>query len=154
MWKLYGQEAGIAIQSSKGRLMKGFDIEGNSVSIAPVTYFDYNLDDLSSIPSAEAGLPEQYKLMITPEFCFKRKSFEHERELRVLTWANGPEAAAPGRYVCVDLDLLIDKVFVSPLAPEWVAETVRRELSQYGIAKEVIHSKLYDREGVPKQLPT
>jgi hypothetical protein len=85
MWRVYGQAGGIAIQSTKVRLMSAFDSEGATVSISPVTYLDYSLDDLMNIPIRNSGLPEQYKLMITPELCFKRKSFEHERELRVMT---------------------------------------------------------------------
>lgn len=154
MWKLYGQEAGVAIQSTKARLMKGFDTEGSTVSIAPVTYFDYNVDDLSSIPIPESGLPEQYKLMITPELCFKRKSFEHERELRVLTWEKDPETKGAGKYVRVNLDELIEKVYVSPLSPDWVAEVVAREMSHYGAAQEVVHSKLYARREVAERSPT
>jgi hypothetical protein len=145
MWKLYGQDAGIAIQSTKARLMKGFDVEGSNVSIAPVTYFDYNMGDLSSIPLAEYGLPEHYTMMITPELCFKRRSFEHERELRILTWETDPDKKGSGKYVPVSLDVLIEKVYVSPLSPDWVSEVVCREMSHYGLAQEVVHSNLYDR---------
>ena len=131
MWQLYGQDAGIAIQSTKARLVKGFDVEGSNVSIAPVTYFDYNMGDLSSIPVAEYGLPEHYKMMITPELCFKRRSFEHERELRILTWETDPDRKDL-EYVSVNLEVLIEKVYVSPLSPDWVSEVVSREMSHYG----------------------
>jgi hypothetical protein len=154
MWKIYGQDAGIAIQSTKARLVKGFDIEGSTDSIAPVTYFDYNVDDLSSIPIPESGLPELYRLMITPELCFKRKSFEHERELRVLTWEKVPEPTGAGKYVPVNLDVLIERVYVSPLSPDWVAEVVSREMSHYGVASEVVHSRLYDRREATERSPT
>src|ERR1017187_2618349 len=146
MWKLYGDNSSVAIQSTKIRLMKGFDAEGSSVSISPVTYFDYSLNDLSSIPlSPDAGLPEQYKLMITPDFCFKRKSFEHERELRVTaSEVEGAHTEGAGKYIRVNLEALMEKVYVSPLAPAWVADVVRQEMNQYGLsAQEVVHSTLY-----------
>ena len=154
MWKLYGRDTGIAIRSTKARLMQGFDVEGSNVSIAPVTYFDYNVGDLSGIPIPESGLPEQFRLMVTPELCFERKSFEHERELRVLTWETDPETNRAGKYVPVDLDALIEKVYVSPLSPDWVAEVVSREMSHYGVVQEVVHSKLYDKRDVTVLSPT
>ena len=146
MWKLYGEGSGVAIQSTKARLMKGFDAEGSTVSISPVTYFDYSVKDLTDVPlSPEDGLPEQYKLMITPDLFFKRKSFEHERELRVMTW--DPEdvrTEGTGKYVPVNLEVLVEKVYVSPLALDWVADVVLREMNHYGLStQEVVHSKLY-----------
>ena len=142
MWKLYGD----AIQSTKKQLMKAFDVAGSSVTIAPVTYFDYSLKDLTTIPkSSEEGLPEEYKLMITPELCFKRKSFEHERELRVMTW--DPENTArdvTGKHVSVNIEAMLGKVYVSPLAPDWVADVVSREMNHYGLStQKIVHSKLY-----------
>ena len=147
MWKLYAHTAGVAIRSTKGRLMKAFDAEGTTVSISPVTYFDFNLDDLMNIPlPADGGLPEHYKLMTTPELCFKRKSFEHERELRIMTWSNENDATDAGIYVPVNLDMLIEKVYVSPVAPNWLAGVVSCEMKQYGLDQEVVHSDLYSRQ--------
>ncbi|MEJ7606329.1 MAG: hypothetical protein WKF37_08675 [Bryobacteraceae bacterium] len=97
--------------------MKAFDAVSSTVSISPVTYFDYSLDDLMNIPlPANGGLPEQYKLMITPQLCFKRRSFEHERELRIMTWDSKDGASEEaGKYVPVNLDLVIERVYVLPL---------------------------------------
>ena len=147
MWTLYGQAGGIAIQTTKLRLMNGFDVEDSSVSMSPVTYFDYTVDDLMSIPlPADGSLPEQYKLMITPALCFKRKSFEHERELRVMTWDwEGLVTEGAGKYVPINLDSVVERVYVSPLSPDWVGGVVSREMKQYGLTQEVVHSRLYSK---------
>ncbi len=124
--------------------MKAFDAAGSTVSISPVTYFDYSLDDLMNIPlPADGGLPEQYQLMITPKLCFKRKSFEHERELRIMTGSKEDDAAEAGKYVPVNLEISIERVYVSPVAPNWVAGVVSCEMQQYGLNQEVVYSGLY-----------
>jgi hypothetical protein len=48
-----------------------------------------------------------------------------------------------GKYVPVNLDLLVE--YVSPLAPHWVADVVSREMTQYRVTKEVVHSDLYSK---------
>lgn len=42
----------------------------------------------------------------------------------------------------VDIDVLIEKVYVSPTAPKWFYELTKAILQRYGYDKEVIHSEL------------
>lgn len=69
---------------------------------------------------------------------YKRKSFEHERELRALTMDPWPllgsgkdaqldlnaTATDAGRLIVADLNKLIENIFVSPLAPDWYFNAV------------------------------
>ncbi|HIH94953.1 TPA: hypothetical protein HA338_13355 [Methanosarcina acetivorans] len=49
-----------------------------------------------------------------------------------------------GIYVPVSLDILIEKIFVSPKAPKWFLDLVRSISIKYGLDKEVIQSDLYN----------
>lgn len=137
MWKLYtaGQPDGIAIQTTYGALKKAID--DSEVQIGRVTYNNYET----------AFLPgDSY-------FWYKRKSFEHEREVRVMIEAtdeqrkeftkiyekNGFTLTHP-----VDLDMLIQNVYVSPYASDWVKEVVEEELKSCGLSKPVLSSKMND----------
>ena len=81
---------------------------------------------------------------------FKRDSFQHERELRVATLnmrrateAGRPTVASDGFPVEVDLDILIERVVVSPKSPGWMVEMIRKLLLRYGIHKPIEWSPLY-----------
>jgi len=87
-------------------------------------------------------------------FLHKRKSFEHEREVRALIHrmpASGlvgdvtreriPEA---GLYVPVNLDTLVERVLVSPLSKDWIVELVGSVTAKYRLSVEVVRSDLYD----------
>jgi hypothetical protein len=63
-----------------------------------------------------------------------------------MTWSNENDATDAGIYVPVNLDMLIEKVYVSPVAPNWLAGVVSCEMKQYGLDQEVVHSDLYSRQ--------
>ena len=71
MWSLYlSQAEGVAVQSTVGRLKACFDATDKTILIGNIEYIDY----------AETGVPNNV-------FCraiLKRKSFEHEREIRAV----------------------------------------------------------------------
>src|ERR1035437_1484741 len=149
LWGLYvPPHGGVAIRSSFRRLCECFlpsqeDEEepttGNSIFIGRVLYADYE-NDL---------IPENN--MMWP-FVYKRRSFEFENELRALIQHIPSEAGregesrvadfsgptALGREVTVDLDVLVEDIVVSPLAPTWFAELVRGVCGRYALDKEVI----------------
>ena len=49
-----------------------------------------------------------------------------------------------GVWKDVNLDRLVDRIFVAPTAPEWLAELVESVVSRYGLDKPVQRSKLDD----------
>lgn len=80
-----------------------------------------------------------------PQFFRKRRSFEHERELRamVLQFPRSPDGhrvdyerrpTDGGLDVPVDLDQLIEEIVIAPLAPAWFVELVARVARRYGVS--------------------
>lgn len=127
MWKLYvsAKDQGVAIQTTTERLCYslgriGFDIGG-------VNYISY-----------------EKPLEVDDEpIWYKRTAFSHEREVRVVY--KDADNSKTGLPIAVDLDMLIEKVFVSPSAPVWFAELVRSVMEKYGLNKTVEQSKLDER---------
>lgn len=79
----------------------------------------------------------------------KRKAFEYEKEFRAvipLDEINYGEGCA----VSIDLDMLIEKIHISPLVPKYFLEAVRYlckdDLSF--LQDRIIHSNLYDKAGL------
>ncbi|MEH7424963.1 hypothetical protein [Bacillus thuringiensis] len=141
MWDLYlKSNEGIAIQSSVERLVKCFKGNKEKFYIGEVEYIDYKK---TIIPEGNFFYP----------FTFKRKSFEHERELRVVHLLELPavddaidyKAPSPlefGMPIKCDIKELIERVYVSPTAPEWVFELVCSMCQKFNLDVEVIKSEL------------
>jgi len=128
MWKLYAHKSGVAIQSSLRRLGTGFRYE--DLTMGCVDYIDFdNARDLSNLHPA----------------FLKRKSFSYEQELRLVVYEPDQERYKAGKYVPIVFEKLVEQVYVSPVEPPWLAEVVRKELEQYAVATEVIHSQLYSK---------
>lgn len=140
MWKLYlKSNEGIAIRSTFNQLKDCFKNENREIHIGKVKYIDYEKD----------WLPEGNVLY---PFVHKRKSFEHEQELRAviqsfsynkkgeISWSKPP--FDDGIYVQVDLDVLIDKIYLSPTSPKWLFELVISVTGKYNLDKEVHQSSL------------
>jgi len=108
MWKLYTASGqGIAIESTIGQL-KDSIINEESLEIKSVTYLSE--DD----PKKEDG-----KLDI---LFWKRKAFEHEKELRATI---SLKEKGKGAFVECDLDKLISRIHVSPLVEPYLKEIVK-----------------------------
>ncbi|MEE8194193.1 MAG: hypothetical protein V3T73_01665 [Dehalococcoidales bacterium] len=142
MWKLYlKSDEGIAIQSTFNGLKSSFQKEEPSIYIGKVKYLDYEKELMSREGSLSA-------------FVHKRKSFKHEEELRAITqsfirkrngeinWSKSP--FKDGVYVRVNLDSLVEKVYLAPTCPAWQLELVKSVAKTYELNKEVIQSQLYD----------
>jgi hypothetical protein len=94
-----------------------------------------------------------------PRILLKRRSFEHEREIRAVamdrSWGNSPRFgpdghvltrfAGGGDRIPVDLAALITAVYVAPEAQPWFAELVKAVVRRYGFQFSVVQSDL-DRD--------
>ena len=140
MWKLYlKSDEGIAIQSNLGDLKRSLDKSEIDVNIGKVEYIDYDKDIIS-------------ESSIVYPFVHKRKSFEHEKEMRVLTWILPPKVEGKwdlskpnpnlGINVDIDLNALINRVYVSPTAPRWFFDLTKSIMKKYNVKKEVIMSDM------------
>lgn len=140
MWKLHirGGE-GIAIRSTFDRLCRCFSQCDDVVYVGKVQYVDY---DTTYISDGNAFSP----------FMHKRLSFEHEKEVRALvskvpsdTLLEEAKIDGAGDYLPVDLNTLIEYVYVAPTTASWVRELVQVVLERYGIDRTVVQSSLDDR---------
>ncbi len=153
MWNLYlKSNVGVAIQSTFKRLKESFlNHTEPTVYIGTVNYINYETERTKiKFVSFEtkANTPESY---LFRSFLLKRKSFEHERELRAIihkfpTKDNKidytQEPFNDGAYIRVNLNTLIEKIFVSPTAPKWFNDLVNSIIKKYNLKKEVIKSSL------------
>ncbi len=99
MWKLYAEGDKVRIQSIYRKLL---DALPKDVGMGIVTYIDFE----------EEPIPEGNVLA---NFMHKRKSFEHEREARVLRWLSSEETPPPvGQWQSVNLQELVEHIFVAP----------------------------------------
>lgn len=147
MWTLYlRSQDGIAIRSTYQSFVDALAPSADfPAHIGLIRYIDYETE---GIPFVQAMFPMMHK----------RKSFEHEQELRALIWTleveatKNPEASynpsnsayygLSGLNVPINLDVLIDEIFVAPSAPSWIVDLVRALVARYGIKKAVKHSQL------------
>ena len=141
MWKIYqsGAPQGIALRSRYRRLSESIT-DDRTIYIGTVSYVNYETD----VTPWNNGF---YPLV------HKRKFFEYGQEIRAVyqsnwagengTWAPVGPAVTP---ISVDLDILVETVYVSPKAPEWFEQVVRDILVRYGRTWPVWRSNL---EGKP-----
>lgn len=128
MWRIYSpmQEA-LALRSTYERLRQGLP---DFVRIHLVQYAD------SPPPSDDPLLP----------YFFKRKAYEHEKELRAVTGNVPPGYGAveeeTGWQLPIDVGLVIERVYVSPFAQHWFYELVQGVIRRYGLNIPVERSEL------------
>jgi hypothetical protein len=141
MWKLYlKSDEGVAIQSTFARLCDSFNgLEEYDVHVGMIEYIDF---DSELVPEDDAFRPAVYK----------RKSFAYEHEVRAVI-AKFPEGDADGRQpspfkaglaVPVDMNRLIEKVYVSPSSELWIADLIRTLVDKFETNLPVVHSTLDD----------
>jgi len=150
MWHLYlKSDEGVAIQTTFKRLRESLSECPLDIYATKVQYLDY---DQHAMPFDNALIP----------YTSKRLSFQHEREMRLIfldiakepikdggTFEDLPfnfDPSAPGCPIAVDLDKLIERVFVAPSLDPWIDPLVKNVMKRYGIEKDVVKS---DINGAP-----
>ncbi len=144
LWHEYSRDSkGVAIQSTYQRLTDSFRATELGVNVGVIHYVDYETD----------FIPQ--KNLLTP-VLHKRHAFAHERELRAVimkapvrpnkTVENEAIESTKGILVAVDLDTLVERVYVSPASPDWFADLVRDAAPKLGLPKmEIVRSRLAAR---------
>lgn len=133
MWKIYlKSNAGLAIQSTFQRLKDSFSVFDKDIHIGKVKYV--NPSDIKNLELVEAPI-NAFNLIL-----HKRKSFEHERELRAALLL--PKTNKTGVRVGVDLNDLIENIYVAPQCEPWIKELIGKVLKRYELKKEVEQSIL------------
>ena len=139
MWQLYANSnEAVAIRSSFYRLANALD---EFTFIGTVEYIDFEKD---WIPETNTFYP----------YVHKRLSFSHERELRAVyvelpTNENGIDmnAVPPdvGIEKPVNLNQLIESVYVAPTSPVWFERLVKNVCHRYSLETNV-HKSALDNE--------
>jgi hypothetical protein len=141
MWPLYAKDSGIAVRSSIVRLRDSFpsEVTGGSWMIygSPVSYVDYEKDTMAQVAPDGA-------VTMTLDCMCKRISFEHEKEYRLVTNLEQNEQDRPGKHISVMLNVLIEAILVSPTAPSWIVDVVRKDAEIHGLKVPIARSILYD----------
>ncbi len=135
MWVIYARTAeAICIQTTFEILQEclGPSQTIRDVQLSKVTYLDY---DTEVQPEGNIFFP----------FLHKRRSFEHEKELRAIihiSEEDRPSSPPDGKWIPVKLERLIQRVYIAPTAPKWLAELIERVISRYGLKLKVEQSLL------------
>lgn len=145
LWSVYAAAGeGIAIRSTIGKLKSALQDSDRDLYMGLVAYKDYNTEAIST------------RNFLHPIFV-KRKSFESERELRVLftkdidpvvgdlaATVNMAREFSDGHYIPIDIDQLINVIFVSPIMPKWYHDTIVAFAKIMNLDVEIKKSSLAD----------
>lgn len=144
MWKLYMRtDEGIAIRTTFANVKAAFGATTEQVYPAVVKYIDYTKE----------GFPLNNLFYLVTD---KRKSFEHETEVRLIVHAPPTNfkpatrdtptdfsAEPPGRLLKVSLSDLVQQVYVPPTSPALFRGLVESLTRKYNLTAPVIRSSLY-----------
>ena len=76
----------------------------------------------------------------------KRKCFEHEKELRLVMYANDIKTPVItngiGVKIKVDLESMISEIIISPEGPYWMEDLTKRVVKKYGFSFGIRQSTL------------
>lgn len=142
LWKLCPKsDEGIAIRSSIGKLVESIETrnsEQNTIYVGSVTYGH------EKVRARKTSVPKSFS---ADDAVFtKRKCFEHEKELRLVMYANDIKTPVlpngNGLKIKVDLESMISEIIIGPEAPHWVEDLVKRVTKKYGFSFEIRQSTL------------
>lgn len=148
MWKLYlKSDEGIAIRSTYKRLSECFNkasVYKDGIEIGKIKYIEYG---------KYLKPPHSYL-----SFLYKRKSFDYEKEIRaIIVLLSDEQIEEPknksnkkhekdldstGIYIPIDLDILIEEVYVSPTSEKWFKDLVESVVKKYKLKMVVKQSDL------------
>ena len=110
-----------------------------AIYISNVQYIDYDKE----------FMPEGNGMYLA---VHKRKSFEPEREVRCINVgmpnpreliADINEKTPVGRFIDIDMEELIEEIYISPYAASYIKENVELIASKFNISAKIIQSKLF-----------
>jgi hypothetical protein len=132
MWQIFTQNSeGLAIQSTIGRLKKALEVEKDfNQFVGEVNYIDYKKE---YIPFDDNFFP----------FLFKRKSFQYEREVRIISDLSSQEIKInDGLKIDVDINQLIEKIYIHPKSENWYKKLVIELVDKLGFDFDIEKSDL------------
>ena len=132
MWQIFTKNnEGLAIQSTIGRLKKSLETERKTEQhIGQVNYIDYKKE---LIPFDDTFFP----------FLFKRKSFQYEREIRIISDVSSDNLKInDGLKIDVDINQLIERIYIHPKSENWYKNLVIELVEKLGFGFTIEKSDL------------
>jgi len=142
MWKIYAKGSyGIALQTTYERLKRGFDVTDKPIYIGKVIYYDESCDPIpfnknSFVPFLRKRLVYKYENEV--RCCY---ALSHGRDEK-FTWQQ--QDVYNGVFIPVDLDTMIERIYISPYSPKWIRDIVEGINAKFNFNKEIVHSKVFD----------
>jgi hypothetical protein len=136
MWSAYGKNnKGVAIQTTVDGLINCFQNTSEVINIGKIKYY---------VPHAP-----MLNMSNTMIHCFSKQIYyENEHELRAFTEASVMPGYNPkyeiGTGIQIDLNFLIDEIFLSPNASKANKRKIERILKSAGLVKKVNYSAISD----------
>lgn len=143
LWRIYGDDKGVAIKTSWGSLKRSLAGESDEVSTifyGCVKYLNFE---------ARSDYIDNY----TDKFFQKRREFSHEKEFRLVAhnssvehnYTNDISDVVPKLAVLkCDTSVLIEELLISPRLSPWVSKVVEEVTAKYSGDWPVRRSKIYD----------
>ncbi|MFA9415162.1 DUF2971 domain-containing protein [Natrinema sp. HArc-T2] len=148
MWDLYSNN-NVAIKTTFSKLRKSLQKSDEEIKFTKVKYLDFRPDG--------DQMPEEDRQKGWTHYVYKRKSFEHEKELRAIVWkpvrieAQGSERddgikpdeltesmLAENLFVEVDTDILISEIRISPKRGQEFEDLVSLVIKRHGFDEEIV----------------
>lgn len=123
MWKLYTNcQQGIAIKTTYLRLYQALS-RNPSIDIGRINYIDYSK-----------------RFAAIDSYWYKRLSFEHEHEVRAVI--RSFDNSCPGMMIDVNIETLIEEIYISPYSGKWFKDVVKDLLVRYNINAPLKYSNM------------
>jgi hypothetical protein len=119
MWKEYAPNNGVVIQSTVRRLAVSLQGSNIPVHIAPATYL------------AAEDEENYFKEAFSSSLYIKRNKWRHEKELRATTYRAN---VGIGVEIPVDVDILIERLVLSPELEVWAKEFIIEAIRHFGFS--------------------
>lgn len=123
LWKIYlnNDDKGIAIKSTVKRLKNCFSNSAENIKFVRVKYLDFENEDIPAIQQRHIS-------------TIKNKYYEYEKELRaILLNQYDRKTREPlyesGKNISVNLNTLIEDIYISPMAPNWYINLIANIIS-------------------------
>ncbi len=131
MWQVFTKNnEGLAIQSTIGHLKNSLTEPKAHQYIGEVNYIDYKKEH---IPFDDDFFP----------FLFKRKSFQYEHEIRVITDVSHLDLQVnEGVKIETDINQMIERLYIHPKSENWYKKLVIEMVNQLGYHFEIEKSDL------------
>lgn len=131
-WKIYGTSPFSMVIISSFSLLSSAIIDDKEIYGSRVSYYDPNIETTA----------EGNAFFLATH---KRNAFIHEREFRLIFFDPSIIKTLEdprGISVAVDLKILIQKVVISPIAPQWFVTEVKTFMQTHGLNMDCVQSEL------------